>query len=154
MSTSFRASVAAATLVLASLPSTANAQVTVLTPSVVERTANHGERYESSIVIHNSTAVPQVVTARIVDYSFQADGTSRYDEPGSHARSNAPWLTLGARTMDVPPHQTVNLTYSVQVPNVAALAGSYSSMVLVTGQPKRQADLAIGHGRTNAGIRS
>lgn len=132
----------------------ANAQVTVLTPSVVERTAAHGARYESSIIVRNSTPVTQVVTARVVDYSFQADGTSRYDEPGSQPRSNAAWLTLAPRTVEVPPNQTVNLTYSVQVPAAATLAGSYSSMVLVMGKPRQQASLAVGHGRANAGIRS
>jgi hypothetical protein len=154
MSRSFTASAAAAALALAPLLASARAQVTVLTPSVVERTAAHGERYESSIVVHNSTAVPQLVTARVVDYSFQADGTSRYDEPGSRPRSNAAWLTLVPRTVEVAPNQSVNLTYSVQVPAGAALAGSYSSMVLVTGQPRHQVDAAIGHGRANAGIRS
>jgi len=150
----FSARAAVLALVLAPVLAPMNAQVTVLTPTVVEQTATHGERYESSIVVRNSTTTTQVVTARIVDYSFQADGTSRYDEPGSQARSNAAWLTLAARTIDVPPNQTVNLSYTVQVPTASAVTGSYSSMVLITGQPKHQVDAAIGHGRANAGIRS
>jgi hypothetical protein len=132
----------------------ARAQVTVLTPTVMERTAERGSRYESSIVVRNLTASTQLVTARVVDYSFQADGTSRYDDPGSQSRSNATWLTLAPRTVEVPPHQTISLAYAVQVPRGAALAGSYSSMVLVTAQPRQQAAAVVGHGRASAGIRS
>jgi hypothetical protein len=151
-----RAIAAALVLAPALVPALAPAaaQVTVLTPSVMERTAARGARYESSIIVRNSTPVVQVVTARVADYSFQADGTSRYDEPGTHPRSNAAWLTLAPRTIEVPPNQTVSLAFSVQVPQGAELAGSYSSMVLVMGKPRQQASLAVGHGRANAGIRS
>jgi len=146
--------VAAALLLLAPLVVPARAQVTVLTPTVMERTAARGSRYESSIVVRNLSASTQLVTARVVDYSFQADGTSRYDEPGSQPRSNAAWLTLAPRTVEVPANQTVSLTYSVQVPSSTALAGSYSSMVLVTAQPRQKVTAAVGHGRANAGITS
>jgi hypothetical protein len=146
--------VAAAVLLLAPMLAPARAQVTVLTPTVMERAAARGSRYESSIVVRNLTASTQLVTARVVDYSFQADGTSRYDDPGTQPRSNAAWLTLAPRTLEVPAKQTVTLNYSVQVPQDAALAGSYSSMVLVTAQPRQPVVAAAAQGRANAGITS
>ena len=132
----------------------ANAQITVLTPSVMERTAARGGRYDGSIVVRNVTASAQLVTARVVDYSFQADGTSRYDAPGSQLHSNAGWLTLTPRVVEVPPNQTVTLGYSVQVPRGDSLAGSYSSMVLVTARPRQGDGAQLGHGRATAGIHS
>ena len=141
-------------LVLVPAFAPASAQITVLTPSVVERTVARGSRYEGNIIVRNVTATAQLVTARVVDYSFQADGTSRYDVPGSQPHSNAGWLSLTPRVVEVPPNQTVTLGYSVQVPRGDSLSGSYSTMVLVMAQPRQGAGAQLGHGRATAGIHS
>ena len=145
---------AATLLLLAPIVAPARAQVTVLTPTVMEQTVARGSRYEGRIVVRNVTTTPQLVTTRVVDYSFQADGTSRYDEAGSQPRSNARWLILTPKTVEIPPNQTVSLTFSVRVPSAMSLAGSYSSMVLVAAQPRRQLTATAAHGRASAGIRS
>ena len=80
-------------LCLVQAPSAAQAQIAVLSSTVEERVAFPGDRYSGTIVIGNSTARPQVARIFQTDYSFLANGTSAFDEPGSTRRSNATWIT-------------------------------------------------------------
>lgn len=130
------------------------AQIMVSSPSVVEQTTRPGGEYTGTIVVQNISTVAQQITARVVDYSFDADGTSRYDDPGSQPRSSARWIALSPRTTEIPPKKSVALTFTVRVPAIDTLAGSYSSMVLVT-TPLQQGDVVRPRGgRANAGIKS
>jgi hypothetical protein len=130
------------------------AQIMVSSPSVVEQTTHPGGRYTGTIIVQNTSAVAQRITARVVDYSFEADGTSRYDDPGSQPRSSARWIALSPRTTEIPPRKSVALAYTIQVPAIDTLTGSYSSMVLVTS-PLQNGDVMRPHGgRANAGIKS
>jgi len=148
-----RARIAAALVVFAA-GTPVGAQIMVSSPSVVEQTARPGGQYTGTIVVQNMSGVTQRITARVVDYSFDADGTSRYDDPGSHPRSSARWIALSPRATEIPPKKSVALAYTVRVPAIDTLAGSYSSMVLVT-TPLQQGDVLQPHGgRANAGIKS
>lgn len=144
----------AAALVVFAASTPVGAQIMVSSPSVVEQTAHPGGRYTGTIIVQNTSAASQRITARVVDYSFDADGTSRYDNPGTQPRSSARWITLSPRTAEVPAKKSVALAYTIQVPASDTLTGSYSSMVLVT-TPLQAGDVVRPHGgRANAGIKS
>lgn len=132
----------------------ASAQILVTSPSVQERVARPGEEYAGTIDVRNTSTTAQKVSIRVVDYSFQADGTNRYDSAGTRPRSNAPWLTLTARTLEIPPQQQTTLGYVVRVPRSDSLHGSYASMVLVTGIPRDEPTVSGTRGRANAGLHS
>jgi len=143
-----------AALVVFAAGTPVGAQIMVSSPSVVEQAARPGERYTGTIIVQNTSAFAQRITARMVDYSFAADGTSRYDNPGSQPRSSAHWTTLTPRTAEIPPKKSVALAYTIQVPVSDTLTGSYSSMVLVT-TPLQAGDVVRPHGgRASAGIKS
>jgi hypothetical protein len=142
---------AAALALLAALAPDSTAQILVTSPTVMEHTAHAGERYTGTIDVLNTTSTSQTVTVQVVDYSFQADGTNRYDEPGSQPRSNARWLTLGTRSLEIPAQQRTSLDYAVQVPAGDGLRGSYASLVLVSSSPRAARPTTI-HGRASAGV--
>jgi hypothetical protein len=139
---------------LAIVNASASAQIFVTSPSLQERIAHAGEEYAGTIDVRNTSATAQKVSVRVVDYSFQADGSNRYDDAGTRPRSNATWLTLSARTLEVPPLQQATLAYVVRVPHADSLRGSYSSMVLVTGISRDEPIAGGNRGRANAGLHS
>jgi hypothetical protein len=133
----------------------AHAQILVSSANVMEHAARPGERYDSAIEIRNTSSTLQTVSIRVADYSFQADGTTRYDEPGTRPRSSARWLTLSTRSLEIPPLQVASVRYTIQVPADDALRGSYASLVLVAPSTVDEGPAAASRGaRTGAGLRT
>lgn len=111
------------------------AQVAVIGSATHERQAVPGETYEGTIVVENTTAVPQVARVYQTDYRFFADGRTMFDAPGSTGRSSAPWLTVAPGAVTLPAGATVRLHYRVAVPHQAtdSLHGTYWSVIMVEG---------------------
>src|SRR5688572_26247403 len=107
------------------------AQIAVLGSTVEERTASPGEIYTGRIVVRNLTGESQPVRIYQTDYSFFADGTSRFDAPGTLRRSNANWVTPSIGSLIVPPSGEATLAYTVRVPSSDSLTGTYWSTVMV-----------------------
>ena len=112
------------------------AQIAVTSSTLVERIAVPGETYRDTVTIHNSSSSIQTVSLSLADYSFDADGSTQFDEPGSRPRSSAGWIQLSQRTVSVLPQSDVTVGYSVAVPSTAPLpVGSYWGVVLVEVDP-------------------
>lgn len=121
---------------------TASSQVAVLNETVQERRARPGERYSGVILVKNTTNEPQEIKVYQTDYSFAADGTSRYGDPGSMPRSNARWITLGPSRLVIPAGAETRVGYTTNVPTAGAapLSGSYWSMIMVEAIPAESAE--------------
>ncbi|MBF8296608.1 MAG: hypothetical protein HW389_3153 [Bacteroidetes bacterium] len=123
----------------------ARAQVSVIGELSNDKDANPGERYEGVITVRNDATEPQEVKVYQTDYMFFRDGTNNYAEPGTVLRSNAKWISFSPSFTIVPPQSTVNINYTVTVPQDAPtnkLAGSYWSMLMVEGIAKGSAESA------------
>jgi hypothetical protein len=96
-----------------------------------EYTAQQGQRIEGVITIVNLGAKSSEAKLYQEDYRFNADGQNFFDQPGSQARSNALWTSFSPKTILVPAGEKVNVNYSIQVPQSAALSGSYWSVLFV-----------------------
>ncbi|MEP6732485.1 MAG: hypothetical protein ABJE10_17700 [bacterium] len=116
-------------------PARAGAQIAVVGSTVEEHTAAPGQSYEGSILIRNLTAVPQPVRVYKSDYLFFADGTSHFDDAGTTPRSNANWIKTSATSVVVPPSGEITLGYTITVPSVDSLRGTYWSAIMVEGAP-------------------
>lgn len=117
-------------------PGLASGQIAVVGNTVEEHTARPGDSYSGSIVVRNFTNKPQPVRVYQTDYTFFADGTSHFDQPGAVARSNATWITPSATSVTAPPNGDVTVAYTVQVPSAAtadSLRGTYWSTIMVEG---------------------
>jgi hypothetical protein len=121
-------------------PVRVRAQISVVGNNVEERTAAPGDTYVGNIVVKNLTPAPQPVRIYQSDYSFFADGTSHFDPAGSLARSNAIWITPSTGSIIVPPSGETTVAYTVRVPSIDTLRGTYWSTIMVEGavNPPRQ----------------
>jgi hypothetical protein len=113
----------------------ARAQIAVLGNTVEERVLAPGEAYVGTIVIRNVTQVPQPVRVYQTDYTFQADGTSHFDEPGTSKRSNAKWITTSSTSLVLAPSSELTLSYSLKVPTSDSLSGTYWSAIMIEAAP-------------------
>lgn len=111
----------------------AHAQIAVMSGTVEEHVASPGSRYTGTIVVSNPTGAPQAVRIYQTDYRFLANGTSNFDDPGTLPRSNASWVTPQATRITIPPSGEVTIPYSVTVPAIDSLRGTYWSTVMVEG---------------------
>jgi hypothetical protein len=112
-------------------PSVGRAQISVLSSTVEEKEAARGETYTGRIVISNPTTSPQSVRIYKTDYSFRADGTSSFGDPGSMPRSNATWVAPQTERVAIPPRSEVTVPYTVKVPQNDSLRGTYWSTIMV-----------------------
>ena len=110
------------------------AQIAVIGSTLEEHVAAPGETYRGAIVVRNVTDETQRVRIYGTDYLFYADGTSRFDSAGTAARSNANWITLGARSVAIPANAEFTVTYEVKVPRRDSLVGTYWSTIMVEGE--------------------
>lgn len=110
-------------------PMIATAQFTIPGKLVLERTASAGETFGGTIGVQSTTAKAQEVRIYQTDFFANPDGSARFDDPGSSMRSNAKWVTVGARIV-IPPGLTVDIPYNVAVPPNSA-PGSYWSVVMI-----------------------
>jgi hypothetical protein len=121
---------------LAAFTDRAGGQVSVIGDLSQDHNAVAGEHYAGSISVRNDSNEPQEVKVYQTDYSFTADGTSAYGSAGSLARSNARWVKFSPATTVIPPHASVNVNFTVDVPAASPEpVGSYWSMLMVEGIP-------------------
>jgi len=110
-----------------------SAQISVQGNTVHEHDGAPGAVRMGTIAITNVSATPQLARIYLTDYLFFADGTSRYDRPGSVARSNADWIQIGAQDVTVPAGATIPVNYTIRIPATDSLNGSYWSVIMVEG---------------------
>jgi hypothetical protein len=120
-------------LMIVSAPLSVRAQISVVGNNVEEKTAAAGDTYIGTIVVKNLTAETQPVRIYQTDYSFFADGTSHFDPPGSQGRSNARWITPATGSVIIPPSGEITVAYTVRVPAINSLHGTYWSTLMVEG---------------------
>jgi hypothetical protein len=109
----------------------AGAQLSVVGQTVQERAAAPGRSYTGTVLVSNASREPQTARLYLTDYWFDAAGETRYDAPGTLARSSAAWVALDAGQVRVAPGATVPVRYTVRVPAGAPLAGTYWSMLMI-----------------------
>ena len=114
--------------------SLAAGQIRVVGKLAHDKQATPGMTYAGSFDVVNTTDKPQQARVYQSDYLFFYDGTNHYDAPGSHARSNADWITFSPSLVTLPPGTSVPVSYTVTVPNPIAgvqPTGSYWSILMV-----------------------
>jgi hypothetical protein len=132
----------------------AEAQVSVLSSTVEEREVAIGQTYTGRIVIANTTTTPQEVRIYQTDYSFKADGTSIFGDPGTTPRSNASWITPQANRVTIPPRSEITVPYSVKIPASDTLVGTFWSTIMVEGAEAPPPPAGATAGQAQVGIGS
>jgi hypothetical protein len=143
----------ALSLFLASLATAARAQITVVGGGVEEHAAHPGETYSGTLRLRNDGRETEEAKLYLTDYTFSADGTTRYAAAGSLPRSSARWVTFSPAQVRIPAGGEATVGYTVAVPAGAALSGTYWSMLMVEGIARGSAEsTASANARVRVGI--
>jgi len=96
-----------------------------------EFTLKPGGAAEGQIVVRNNSDAPQQVNVSQMDYSFQADGSNLYGDPGSLPRSNCKWMTVAPKRLSIPGNSKASVYFTIQTPSDQTLTGTYWSILMV-----------------------
>ncbi|MFZ5429423.1 MAG: hypothetical protein ACOZDD_04255 [Bacteroidota bacterium] len=85
--------------------------------------------------IHLVNASKEIKSARLyqTDYFFNHLGESRYDPPGTLARSNASWINVSQLFVTLQPGEERVVEFEVTLPASDTLKGTYWSVIMAEG---------------------
>lgn len=92
-----------------------------------------GEEFRGKIEIQNTSSRATTIKLSQADYWFSHTGESRYDQPGSSLRSNAPWILLEDNFITLEAHEKRDVEYRMTAPQSDTLRGTYWSVIMVEG---------------------
>ncbi len=108
------------------------AEIKIVDSSIHERTAEPGETYQGVFFVKNTSEKPAQLKVYQVNYQafFELDGNEG-DDTESVQGSNAEWITFKPLGVVVRPRATIGINYTVKVPSVNELAGTYRGVIVV-----------------------
>lgn len=89
-----------------------------------------GEEVLMKIVLENDQDEQLTIQLKQSDYTYNAKGENFFLDPGSLPRSNASWIELPKSRVNIPSKQSVDLFYTIKVPENLPQNGSYWSLIL------------------------
>ncbi len=98
-----------------------------------------GKKVKSRISIKNTSDETARYYIKKNDYTFQADGSNNYAEPGSIDRSNANWYEL-PEYITVGAGKNYELLFDIEIPASVEPVGTYWSLIRI-GKEKPPADI-------------
>lgn len=117
----------------------AQASVSVLNGLTHEREATQGEAYDGIIQLKNTGQEPETVRLHQRDFRFTYKGDKFYEKPGQLQRSNISWITFWPQRISISPQETIEVKFTVKVPNDDEMTGTYWSVIMVEGEPRLSA---------------
>jgi len=112
------------------------ANIGILNGLTHEHIVHHGQIVEGVIVLKNSSDQPEEARLYLQDFSFNYEGKKEYTEPGTISRSNTSWIQFSPSLVTVPPQETMDVKYTIQVPETEEMTGTYWSILMVEGVPQ------------------
>ncbi len=107
------------------------AQVIVIGELTQEKNVSPGDSYNGTVMLQNVGTDSGEVKVYLQDYLFSFNGTSQYLKQGTVQRSNNAWISFSPKQVSVPPKERSIVNYTVNVPRVDTLRGTYWSMLIV-----------------------
>jgi len=123
-------------LFLGIMLSPAWAGIQVLSDLTISQNLMPGDKYDGVLLLQNNGDKPADVKLYQNDYLFQADGKNTFGKPGSHTRSNAPWIFLQPSKLTIQAGETASVNYNITVPNDPQLKGTYWSIIMIEPEPE------------------
>jgi len=90
-----------------------------------------GQTYRGKIEVQNIGKVKKNVKLYLQDVSYDADGTTRYTEPGTNKMTNSNWLKFNTNFIELGPGEKSDFLYELVIPNSATENGTYWSVCMV-----------------------
>ncbi len=122
-------------------------QILSVTPPLFQLSALPGDIWQSSIKVVNGNSYPLTVFAEVVNFSPTGEtGQGKFIPILSDAETSeekatlAEWIEIAKGPYVIPPEQTKDVTFFVEIPENAAPGGHYSAILISTQPPETQDD--------------
>lgn len=107
------------------------AGIAVLNGLTHEMKLSPGEKVSRRIELQNVSEKGTSVRLYQTDYWFSHTGESKYNTPGSSARSNAIWISLDQSFITLQANEIRSVEFELNVPETDSLTGTYWSVILL-----------------------
>lgn len=122
-------------------------QVMSVTPPLFQLSINPGDIWQSSVKVVNGNPYPLTVYAELFNFKAVGEaGQGRFiplGEAGGDNATLAEWITLPSGPYVIPPEQTADVSFFVEVPENASPGGHYAAIQISTEPPKNTNELAV-----------
>lgn len=122
-------------------------QVVSVTPPLFQLSVLPGSIWQSSIKVVNGNPYPLTVYADIVNFKAVGEaGQGRFiplSESGGSKATFGEWITLSKGPYTIPPEQTEDISFFIEVPSDASPGGHYAAIQIATEPPKDSGEIAV-----------
>lgn len=121
------------------------AQMLTVTPPLYQISVNPGQLWQSTLKVVNSNEYPLTVYAEVVNFEAQGEAGQGKFIPivgdTSERATLAEWIEIGAGPYVIPPEQTIDLSFFVEVPTDAPPGGHFAAILVSTEPPQIDDDM-------------
>ena len=107
-----------------------------ISPTLYDMSAEPGQEWRSSLKVVNVNPFDLTVYAEVVNFSPQGEGGdgrfSVIDPSIADGSSLAEWFTISSQPITIPREQTIEIPFSVKVPNDASPGGHFAAILVGT----------------------
>lgn len=120
-------------IILSLIPIMSIASIEVLGSLKHIHQGSPGDTLRGEIKLHNSDGIDQEVRIYQTDLLYNFEDYTFYDEPTTHARSNAKWIQYSPKTVIVKANESRFIQYEIVIPEADSLDGTFWSVLMVEG---------------------
>lgn len=124
-----------------------NSQILSVTPPLFQLTTKPGDIWQSSIKVVNGNAYPLTIYAEVVNFKATGEAGQGKFIPvisGDNEKATlAEWITVNAGPHTIPPEQTSEISFFVDVPPDAPPGGHYAAILIGTQPPAESNNLVV-----------
>jgi len=107
-----------------------------ISPTLFEMSASPGQEWSSNLKVINTNSYELVVSADVVNFAPVGEGGQGRFTPimaeESGGQTFAEWVTLSEQTITIPPEQTVQIPFTIDVPPEAPPGGHFAAILIGT----------------------
>jgi hypothetical protein len=110
-----------------------------VSPTIFDMSANPGQEWTSSVRVINPNPNELTVFAEVVNFSPDGEaGQGRFLplDDNSDGSTLAEWISVTSEEIVIPPEQTEEVPFTIQVPENAAPGGHFAAVLIGTRPPK------------------
>jgi hypothetical protein len=115
-----------------------------VSPTLFEMSANPGQTWSSSLRIINPNPYELTVYGEVVNFAPQGEsGRARFMPLLEGERDNATiaeWIALGESEITIPAEQTVEVPFTIAVPEAVTPGGHFGAVLIGTRPPESEVD--------------
>ena len=121
------------------------AQMLTVTPPLYQISVNPGQLWQSTLKVVNSNDYPLTIYTEVVNFEAQGEAGQGKFIPiigdSTERMTLAEWIEIGNGPYVIPPEQTIDISFFVEVPKDAPPGGHFAAILVSTEPPKISGDM-------------